>query len=167
MYSVGDLIIYGGSNCVCEITDITELDFSADKGRLYYVLKPLNQDGIIYNPVDNANILMRHVISKDAAEKLIDMIPEITAEPYQGSELKQINEYYESILRTRDCGQLITLTMSIYQKKHFLMQNNRKFSAQEEMFMKRAEEMLFNELAVALAIPKGQVKAYIAARVGE
>jgi CarD family transcriptional regulator len=110
---------------------------------------------------------MRHAITKDEAENLIDMIPRIKAEPYQSGDFRQINEHYESIIKTRDCEQLITLTMSIYQKKHFLMSRNRKFSAQEETFMKRAEDMLFDELSVALAIPKGQVKAYIASRVGK
>jgi CarD family transcriptional regulator len=165
-YQVGDLIVYGGSNCICSVSNITEMGFpGTDKIRLYYVLKPLYQNCVIYNPVDNKDVLMRPVITKDEAEKLIDMIPGMNTEPYQGSELRQITEHYESILQTHDCEKLIELTMSIYAKKQFLLDRKRNFGALEETFMKRAEEMLFGELSVALDIPKNQVKAYIAERV--
>ncbi|MDR1483060.1 MAG: hypothetical protein LBI74_10590 [Synergistaceae bacterium] len=167
MYLIGDLVIYGGSNCVCEITDITGLDFpDIDRDRLYYVLKPLNQNCVIYNPTDNTDMLMRRVISREEAEALIDTIPEIKAEIYQGNEFKKIVEHYESIIKTRDCAKLIELTISLYSKKKFLLNNNRRFSAQEDMFMKRAEEMLFGELSVALDIQRECVPSYIAARVG-
>jgi CarD family transcriptional regulator len=166
MCQVGDLVIYGGSNCVCRITDITGLDFpDIDRDRLYYVLKPLRQDCVIYCPADNTDMLMRRVISREDAEALIDMIPGIKAEIYQGQEFKQIAEHYESIIKTRDCAKLIELTMSLYSKKHFLLDNNRKFGAQEDMFMKRAEEMLFGELSAALGIPRESVPSYIAARI--
>jgi CarD family transcriptional regulator len=137
-----------------------------NKERLYFVLKPLNQDCVIYNPVDNTNMLMRPVISGDEARKLIDMIPKINPEPYQSSEIKEITEHYKAVLKTRDCAKLIELTMSIYSKKQFLIKHNRKFSAHEDMYMKQAEEMLFGELSVALEIPKERVKSYIEARVG-
>jgi CarD family transcriptional regulator len=168
MYRVGDLVVYGGSNCVCRVANISEFDFpGTDKRKLYYVLKPLYQDGVIYNPFENTDVLMRHVITRDEAEKLIDMIPEINAEAFCSSELRQVAEHYESILKTRDCTKLLELTMSIYAKKQFLAEHNRKFGSQEEMFMKRAEDMLFGELAVALDIPIGHVQRYITERVGE
>jgi CarD family transcriptional regulator len=165
-YQAGDLVIYGGSGCVCRIMEITRLDMpSVDKERLYYVLKPLHQGGVIYSPADNTDILMRPIITKDDAKKLIDMIPEIKVEPYQSNGLLETIEHYKSIIKTRDCAKLIELTMNIYSKKQYSIKHNRKFSAQEDMFMKQAEDMLFGELSVALDIPREQVKSYIAARV--
>jgi CarD family transcriptional regulator len=117
--------------------------------------------------VDNDNVLMRHIITKEDADKLIDTIPEIKADAFYGSEVRQISEHYESIIRTRDCAKLIELTMSIYEKKQYLATHNRKFGSQEEMFMKRAEEILYDEFAAALDIPRKHVKGYIEARVNE
>ena len=143
-YQAVDLVVYGGSNCVCRITKITVLDMpGADKERLYYVLQPLNQDCVIYNPVDNTDILMRPVISKDDAKKLIDMIPEIKIKPYQSSEFGEIVEHCKSVIKNRDCAKLIELTMNIHSKKQFSIKHNRKFSTQEDAFMKQAEDILF------------------------
>jgi CarD family transcriptional regulator len=167
-YKAGDLVVYGGSSCVCRIVKITRLDMpSADKEKLYYVLKPLNQDCVIYNPVDNTDILMRPIITRDNAQKLIDMIPGIKAEPYQSNELGETIEHYKSVIKTRDCAKLIVLAMNIYSKKELSMKHKRKFSSQEDMFRKQAEDMLFWELSVALDIPKEQVKSYITMRVSE
>ncbi|MDR1965962.1 MAG: CarD family transcriptional regulator [Synergistaceae bacterium] len=165
-YRIGDLIVYGGSSFVCRITDITRLDLpNVDKERLYYVLKPLHQDCVIYNPADNENMLMRHVITKKDAENIIDMVRNEAPEPYQGSEIRQIAEHCKSILNTRDCAKLMELTMSIHSKKQFLLEHSRKLNTQEEMFMRQAEDMLFGELSVALDIPREQVKSYIARRI--
>ena len=83
--------------------------------------------------------------------------------PFQ--EGKQAAQYYESIIRTRDCANLIKLVMSIYEKKQSLAKNDRHIGSMEATAMKRAEEMLFEELAVALDIPKERVQKYIEARI--
>ena len=57
--------------------------------------------------------------------------------------------------------------MSLRAKKQGLEQQKRKFGAVDERFMKRAEELLFGELAAALDIPKDRVPEYIADRVSE
>ncbi len=43
----------------------------------------------------------------------------------------------------------------------------RQFGQVDARFMKRAEDMLYGELSVALDIPKDQVQAYIGRRVHE
>ena len=42
----------------------------------------------------------------------------------------------------------------------------KKFGAMDERYMKRAEDMLFGEFAVALGIDKNEVQAYISKRIG-
>jgi CarD family transcriptional regulator len=167
MYQVGDVVVYGGITSVCRIANIAVLNFSGsdDGSKLYYVLKPLYQDCLIYNPVDNTDVFMRPVITKDEAEKLIDMIPEIKAEAFDGRGLKEINEHYGAIIKTRDCAKLIELTMSVYVKKQVEPGFKRRYGTAENTFMKQAEDMLWGELAVALDIPKKQVPEYIAARI--
>ena len=169
MYKIGDLIVYEGSSNVCRISDIARLD-QGDQSRLYYVLKPLHEDCVIYNPVDNTASLMRHVISKDEAERLIDTIPEMDftemgAEPYNIQEAKQIAQHYESVIKTRDCARLMKLTMSIYEKKQLRAKSERSIGSVEASAMRRAEEMLFGELSVALDIPREHVPGYIEDRL--
>ena len=76
MFQVGERIIYG-SRGVCEIADVTCLKREGiPKDRVYYVLKPLwNKDSTILTPVDNDRIIMRSLITKDEAEKLISEMP--------------------------------------------------------------------------------------------
>lgn len=167
MFKVGDLILYGSTG-VCRVTDITTRDFSgADEDQLFYILIPLYQNGIISTPINNTKIFMRPIITKDEAETLIDMIPTIRAEAYHGQILQGLTEHYEKSLKTYDCMELVKLTMSIYAKKQYVEQQRRKFGAADERFMKRAEELLFGELAAALDIAKESIPDYIASRIGE
>ena len=95
------------------------------------------------------------------------MIPAIRVEAYHNRDLNQLAEHYKASLSTHDCSDLIELSMSIYAKKQFAEQQKRKFGVVDEKFMKRAEDLLFGELAAALNIPKDQVPEYIAERVEE
>ena len=162
MYQPGDMIIYGSTG-VCRVKEITKPDFQSGD-QLYYALDPLYQDGVIYTPVDT-KVFMRPVITKEEAEALIDKIPTMQAAAYHNSVLRELEEHYAGYLKSHDCGDLIELAMSIYAKKQLLTAQRRKFGAVDERFLKRAEDLLDGELAVALGVPKDQVGAYISARV--
>lgn len=167
MYSIGDLIVYGSTG-VCEIIDIKERSFNKkEKGRLYYILKPLYQGCTISVPVDNTKVFMRPVITKEEADELIDMIPNMQVEAYHNRVLNQLAEHYNESLRTHDCSDLLELTMSIYAKKQYAEQQKRKFGVIDERYMKRAEELLFGELAAVLKIPKEEVPNYINVRINK
>lgn len=163
MYKPGDMIIYGSTG-VCRVEEITTPDFEKDKSRLYYALAPVYQDGIIYTPVDT-KVFMRPVITRDEAHALIDQIPTMQTEAYHNSVLRELEEHYNVYLKSHDCGDLLELGRSIYIKKQELLSQRRKFGAVDERFMKRAEDLLYGELAVALNIEKNQVETYIAERV--
>lgn len=163
MYQPGDMIIYGSTG-VCKVEAITTPDFEKDKSKLYYALSPVYQDGMIYTPVDT-KAFMRPVISKEEADALIDKIPTMEIEAYHNKALRELEEHYNIYLKSHDCADLIELAMSIYAKKQDLLSQHRKFGAVDERFMKRAEDLLDGEFAVALGIEKNQVGAYISERV--
>lgn len=163
MYQSGDMIIYGSTG-VCEVMELTTPDFEKDKSRLYYALKPKYQDGIIFTPVDT-KVFMRPIITKEEADALIDRIPTMEAEAYHNKALRELEEHYNTYLKSHDCKDLLELAMSIYTKKKDLLSQRRKFGAVDERFMKRAEDLLDGEFAVALGIEKNQVGAYISGRV--
>ncbi len=165
MYKVGDLVFYENTG-VCRVTNVAVSNFSGvDTNQLYYFLKPLYQESVIYTPVSNEKVFIRPIISADQAEQLIDTIPSIQPEVYHSRLQSQLVAHYESSLKTHDLGELIKLTMSIYAKKHSAEQQYRKFGAIDEKYMKCAEELLFGEMSAALDIPKNEVQEYIAARV--
>lgn len=163
MFKVGDKIVYGKTG-VCEVIDITEMTLpGGTKKELYYNLRPLYITGsTIFAPAENSKISMRAIISKEEALKLINMIPCIKAEPFSSKAKREISEYYENAIGSLDCKELVELTMSIYAKKQIAAQNKKNIGALDEKFMKKAEEMLFGELAVVLEIEKEEVPSYIA-----
>lgn len=166
MYQVGDLIVYGG-NGVCRVLEIKPRDTRPGKGQLYYTLEPLHQNCMIFTPVDNPKVFMRPIVSREEAERLIDQIPSMQAEAYHSRAMRELTEHYEACIKTHDCLDLLALTMSIHAKKQAAQEQKRKFGAVDGGFLRRAEELLFSELAAALGIQQEEVPDYIAARVAK
>ena len=160
-YQEGDLILYGGTG-VCRITRIST--DGPEKGKPYYTLKPLYQDCDIYTPL-NGKVFDRPIISREEAERLIDLIPTIQAHPCHSRVIRELAEHYQTSLESHQCEDLVEMTMSIYAKKQWAEEQKRKFGAVDQRFLKRAEDLLFGELAAALDIPRDDVQAYIAQRI--
>lgn len=164
LYQVGDRIIYG-SNGVCIIEEIKMIEVPhTDEEKAYYIIKPVYQECRISVPVDT-RMFMRPIISKDEALALIDGIPQVDAQPYFNTALRQLQDYYEKKISTHSCAELIELTISLHRKKQQVLEQKRKFGAIDERYMKRAEELLFGEFSVVLDIPKNEVKQFIASRL--
>ena len=158
-------MVYGFTG-VCRVEAITRPNTTGpDRNRQFYLLKPLQQDGVIYTPVDNRKVPIRAVISRETAEALIDLIPSIRAEAYHGPTLQALAQHYQSAVRTHDCRDLLELMMSIYAKRQQAEAQKRRLGLVDERFMKQAEKMLYGEFSVALGIPYEEVQPYIARRL--
>lgn len=160
MYQVGDRIIYG-SNGVCVIDEIKMIEVPrTDELKAYYIIKPMYQECKISVPVDT-KMFMRSIITADEARALIDSIPQVDAQPYYNTALRQLQDYYEKKIGSHDCADLIELTISLYRKKKQVLEQKRKFGAIDERYLKRAEDLLFGELSVALDMPKADVREFV------
>jgi len=167
MYSVGDKIVYGGTG-VCVVEEITSHKLSGmDQPRAYYVLRPLYQSGTIQTPVDNTKIPIRRVMTRSEAESLVDSIPDIQATICYEKNLSALRTYYQQQISTFECADLIRMTKSIYAKKKDAESRQKKIGMTDEKFLRRAEDLLFGELAVALDISRDSVRDYIARRLGD
>jgi len=165
MYKVGSFVFYGSTG-VCQVMDISAQAMGSGSAKqVYYTLKPLCQECMIYTPVDNPKVFMRPIISKEEAEGLIDRIPDIHAEPFHSQVLSQLTEHYKEGIGTHNCATLLKMTMSIYAKRQLILSQKRKFGAVDERFMKQAEDLLFNEFAAALGLGRDEVPDYIEKRV--
>lgn len=165
MYQIGSLIMYGSTG-VCKIVDITTMQWD-NSDKEYYVLEPVYQSGIIYAPCDNNKVSIRSVITEDEAKKYIDDIPNMHTEIYPSSSMQQLTKHYQSMIDTHTVKDLILMTKSIYMKKVAAMKVNKSLGQIDKKFMKRAEELLYGELAVALDIPVSEVEGYIQNRLGK
>ncbi|MDR0880812.1 MAG: CarD family transcriptional regulator [Clostridioides sp.] len=165
MYKVGDHVIYGGVG-VCLVSDITTCDIAGiDKDDLYYVLKPVYQDSCTIYAQTNEKVFMRAVVSKEEADRLIDLIPSMQVEAYHSHVTNELEQHYKKSINSHELLELIELTMSTYAKKQEALELKKKFGAVDERFMKQAEDLLFSELAVVYGIPKESVHAYIDKRI--
>ena len=160
MYQAGDMIIYGGEG-VCRVEAIGPIDMRGiNKGKDYYTLSPLYREGKIYTPVDS-KVFMRPVISREAAEALVRSIPDIQGNNYNEKNLRLLNEHYQSLIRTHQCEDMVQVIKSAWSRRQARHAQGSKPGQVDERYMKRAEELLYGELAVALDMKKEDIPDYI------
>ena len=162
MFSVGEYVIYG-SEGVCRVESVGHPEVTGlDKTKSYYTLSPVYRNGKIYTPVDST-ICMRHVISRDGAQELIDSIGEINSDLDVPKDAKLANQYYRELVRSYECRKLISVIKYVFAKQREFAAAKRNVPAVDMKFFKMAEDMLYSEFAFALGIEPKEVKGYIAA----
>ena len=161
MFEVGSLLIYDTTG-VCKVLEIgvpSGLPVE-NKDRMYYKLAPVFGSGTIYIPVDT-KVFMRQVITHEEAEALIHKIPEIREDICETHNQKVLEDHYKASLMTHDCEDLVQLIKTVYAKKKHLEKSGKKTGKTDQTYMKRAKQLLHEELSVALGIPVAEVEEYI------
>ena len=158
MYRKDELIVYGNTG-VCRISDICTLKDDAD-GRLYYKLTPVFEKCDITIPI-NTKVFIRPVISKEEALDLVSKLPhlKITLPEVQNS--RQLKDYYKTTFTFNTCEGLSMLIKTIYTKIHSQTASGKKPCQTDLQYIKKAEELLYGELSVALDIPYDEVPGFI------
>ncbi|NLL76174.1 MAG: CarD family transcriptional regulator [Clostridiales bacterium] len=166
MFKKGDYVVYGNTG-VCRIEDITTLDMKGVSGsRLYYILIPRHQkESKIFTPVDSDKTVMRAVLTKDEADALIHEIPDI--EELWVSDDKQREERYKETIRSGECRDWIKVIKTLYVRRQKRIAQGKKTTVMDEKYLRIAEDNLYSELSVSLAIPKDQMQEYITDRILE
>ncbi|MBR5266397.1 MAG: CarD family transcriptional regulator [Clostridia bacterium] len=155
MYNTGDLIVYGASG-VCRVGEITQMD-----GKDYQLLHPVWQKEIIYMPLFSTKVYIREVIERDEAARLLDSACNVDAQPVFENKVQLLSQRYEKIIKSYQCIDLLYLVVSIYNKKVHAEKNRRKLGLVDERYLKKAEDLLFGELSIALDMPRDKVQATI------
>lgn len=160
MFQKGEYIVYG-KNGVCQIEDISSMNLDEDHpDRLYYVLRPVNVNGsTIFTPVDNKKVLMRKIMTKEEAMKLIEKIPEI--EVLKISNEKLCEEQYKAAMQTGECVEMVRVLKTIYLKKQKRIAAGKKITSTDEKYFHMAENSLYTELSVLIGVPKEKMETYI------
>lgn len=149
MFEIGAYVVYGNTG-VCRIDDITTLDMpDSNDDRQYYVMSPIsNQKRTDYLPIDNTKVVLRDVISKEAAVALLEKIPDIEELHVENDKLRE--ERYKEICRKSDCESWISIIKTIYARKQERIALGKKVTSTDERYYRIAAEQLYGELAFAL-----------------
>ena len=160
MYQVGDLVIYGSSG-VCRVSAVGKPGVSyVDEGKDYYTLSPLYGTEVIYAPVDT-KVYMRPTLTREEAEQFIREMPGMQEQELDGKNLQLLVRQYQDAFQPHDCTALAKLIKTAYCKNTAARKCGKKPGKVDEKYMKRAEELLYGELAVALGISRDSVPQYI------
>src|SRR5699024_5027249 len=129
-------------------------------------LQPAYRSGTVFTPVDT-KVFMRPVISVEIANELIDSIPSIEAETGGPTNASNLKDKYSKILQTNDVTDLVQLIKTVQAKGAIAENKNKKMGQTDKTYMRKAEELLYGELAVALDIPRNGVQKYMEKRIGK
>ena len=166
MFQAGDVIVCG-THGVCRVEKVGPLSSAvADRDRLYYTLKPLYERGsVVFTPVDNEKMVIRPVISREEALRLIDGIRD--AEALGIEDERKREENYKTALKSCRAEELVKMIKTINSRKRSRAARGKKATDADSRYVKLAEDYLYGELAISLDLERDQVKAFIRERIGE
>ena len=160
MFKVGDLIVYGNAG-VCRVIEIGKPPLAGiPDGQDYYTLEPYySEKSVIFTPCNNEKVVMRPIVSREEADELIRLIPEINCLGIT-DEMKR-EDCYKNIIKTCDPKLFVSIIKTIYNRRKQRISEGKKSTASDEKYFQMAEDKLYGELAIALEIERSNVKDYI------
>ncbi len=147
MFEKGDYIVYG-LNGACLVENITEMDLAGSgKSRKYYILRPMTRNkGTIYCPVDNQKTVMRNIVSRVEAEKLLDGITGLPDIKIENDKLRE--EQYKKIMNGGDLEKCLSLIKTLIDKRRSRLAAGRKFTSVDERYLKGVSDVVNSELSL-------------------
>ena len=161
MFSINDTVMYGSSG-VCEIVDIKPKRFNNEEV-LYYVIKPVDSDNsTIYCPV-NGKARIRKLLTAAEVQEILTALPATKAQWIEND--RQRHEAFSDIVKRGDHRELIMLIKSIRASREEKIRAGKKPHADDERFLKDAENIIYGEFAYALKMSRDEVIAYIKSKL--
>ena len=160
MIQLGDTVLYG-SEGVCTVAEITELDFGGKPAR-YYLLKPVyNPNSAVYVPVENEKLTakMRRVLSVEEIRAVVHAIPREESLWIEDEEERKA--VYRDILQRGDRLELARIIKALYFHEQEQRAKGKHLHAADERFFKEAEKMLYHEFALVLNISPDEVVPFL------
>ncbi|MEA4923967.1 MAG: CarD family transcriptional regulator [Syntrophomonadaceae bacterium] len=159
MFKVNDYVVYGLKG-VCQIVSIGRDNFNKNDETNYYFLNPVSNDKMtVMVPVNNPNIMMRLVITKEDVLSLITMMPDLTTAWIDDD--KQRNIHFKATLKTANPKEYVKIIKAIYLKKEARSDIGKTLPKMDEEILHTAEMHLYQEFALALNISPEEVVPYI------
>ena len=128
MFETGEYVVYGRTG-ICQVTGVTTMRVDGSSGeKLYYVLRPGGEtDGKIFTPVEGGKQVLRGIITREEAERLIDEIPSIETLSIENEKFRE--DSYKKCIRTCECRDLLRIIKTIYVRKQARLSHGKKTTA--------------------------------------
>jgi CarD family transcriptional regulator len=158
LFQVEDYVVYGSSG-VCKVLEIgTPKMHGIDDSKLYYKLGPVYSKGsFVYIPVENQ--VLREIISKEEAIKLIDNIPNIHIIQVPNDRMRDL--IYKETMKKYDCIEWIKIIKTLYIDKQKRLSEGKKIGNNDMKYLHDAQDYLFGELSISLGMTKDKIEELI------
>jgi len=162
MYNVGERVVYGLGG-VMEIIDLRDVDLG-DASRKYYVLREIDSfsSSETLIPVDNAELTaqMRPLLTR---EEIVNVIRVAKDSPDAEwiSDNRARSEHFKRVILSGDRVALMLMIRSIVDAGKRRASEGKKNFISDENAMRRAERLLYSEIATVMGIGISEVPAFI------
>lgn len=166
MFNVGDIVFYSTTG-VCEVKNIGEPALAGLPTHVdYYTLQPLskNHREMIYVPTDT-KAFMRTAIDRAAAQQYVDMVVSIEPQYPETRNPKGIQDFYSGLISSYEIPKLLQVIVSLTIKKRECAAKNKHLNQTQTNFLRRAQEMVYNEFAYAMDKTSDEVAQLIEERI--
>ena len=160
MFDIGDLLFYG-TNGVCRVSEICASPFDTNDTRQFYKLTPIaeNTSLVIYTPVDNTQVIMRPLISRDEAEALVARIPDI--EKVTVAVEKHRKEAYRETIREGNPEGYVKIIKTVRARREYFKRTRRRVPDLDNDFEHTARLCLYGELSTVLGVSREEISRII------
>ena len=164
MFGVGEYVVYGNDG-VCKVDAVGSLNMDGRQTeKQYYTLLPVYFGGTkVYCPVESEKVVLRRILSREETDQLIREIPSM--KPLEVSDERARENVYKSALKTCDCHELVRLIKTVHSRREKRLSGGKKVTAVDEKYFRVAEDQLYGELAIPLAIDRSEVRRYISEQI--
>lgn len=164
MYNVNDIIIYG-SQGACRIEEIVEKDFCGKKAMYYNLTLLCNENATIFVPVNNAALTskMKRILTLDEVHEIIDNIPNEETIWIENENTRK--EKYKEIILSGNRKDLVKLIKTLHLYKQEQLKKGKRLYSCDEIMLKEAEKLLYDEFALVLNIKRDAVLPFILDRI--
>ncbi len=171
MTAIGDIVVF--KHNVCKIEDKRENYF---ENKDYWELRAIFERSLkLYVACDQATLpSMRPVMKRQEALELIDSIADARpASIGEGSNKakagnpRQIKETYEAYLKTLSPKDLVPIIKTCHERSVAREESGQKATAIDKKYLDLAENLLCDELAVSLDIPREEIREFMLKRIEE
>jgi CarD family transcriptional regulator len=164
MFKVNDAVVYAAYG-VCEVKAIEKRDLTGEEVE-YYVLQPVGDTkNKFYVPTDRGTLRekMRKVLSREDTDMLISSMSG-EKDIWIDDDIRR-KEEYRRIIDKGERHELVRLVRTLYLRRKALAAKGKKLHANDERFLSTAENLLSEEFAFVLGIPREEVVPYIKAHI--
>lgn len=166
MYQTGDRVVYG-IHGVCVVADQEQRKVD---GKLvtYLVLEPVGQEGSRFLvPTHNALAMAKlsPMLTKEELEALLES-EKVREDGWIADENRR-KQLYRELIGSGDRGKLIHQVWILYRHKKNLAATGKRCHLCDDNFLRDAERLLVNEMAIVLETDPDSAKAYLREKLNE